>query len=398
MAYINLYYIVYFSLHIVMATSSFTRTKLALRLIHRHSISPPPVHIEDDDIRAPLIPMADESIFLVNVSIGEPPLPQLLAMDTGSELIWVHCTRCTGWCSNTNIFDPKTSSTYTKLTPASPLCPSYGNLGNQDECLFEVRYGDKSTSNGVLALEKFTFQTSTGGTVGLRNVLFGCALKTGGGVNDLNGILGLEDTNQYYVNKFSYCIGSISDTRYAYNHLILGDGAILEGASTPMQTRNGHYAVSIEGISVGEKRLMINREDLHYNVLIDSGTTFSKLVKSAYEPLAKEVGRLMDGVLKPAVVKDGDGLLCYSGDMEKDLKGFPLVTLHLAGGTDIDLDVEGFFQRTTDRSTFCMAVLQSTFSEDNIIGVIAQQYYNVGFDLEAKRVSFQRIDCELLED
>lgn len=143
---------------------------------------------------------------------------------------------------------------------------------------------------------------------------------------------------------------------------------------------------------------MINREDLHYNVLIDSGTTFSKLVKSAYEPLAKEVGRLMDGVLKPAVVKDGDGLLCYSGDMEKDLKGFPLVTLHLAGGTDIDLDVEGFFQRTTDRSTFCMAVLQSTFSEDNIIGVIAQQYYNVGFDLEAKRVSFQRIDCELLED
>ncbi|KAI3443425.1 hypothetical protein Pfo_000090 [Paulownia fortunei] len=416
-----------FTFHILIATS-FTSTtgtvKLAIRLIHRHSILSPfygpklslsdhaiPVRsssrarldslrakisgssVSRDDIRAPVIPMEDGSIFLVNISIGEPPIPQLMAMDTGSQLIWVHCTHCDG-CNN--IFDPKKSSTYTKLSSDSPQCTNsvYDHQEQESQCSYGIRYEDQSTSTGILALEKFTFVTSTGGTVEVPDVVFGCALDTSGTVRDLNGILGLEAPNKYYFaartgNKFSYCIGNISDTQYMYNQLILGDGAVLQGDSTPMQTRDRHYVVTLEGISVGEKQLTINQEEFHYNVTIDSGTTYTQLVKSAYEPLMAEVKNLMNGMLKPVEVRNAENQLCYLGNLEQDLKGFPIVTLHLAEGTEIDLDVEGMFQRSSDGSAFCMAVVES---RENIIGVRAQQYYNVGFDLDAKRY-FDYSDC-----
>lgn len=320
-------------------------------------------------------------------------------MDTGSQLIWVHCAICDG-CNN--IFDPKRSSTYNKLSSDSPQCTNfvYGRQEQESQCWYGIRYEDQSTSSGILALEKFTFVTSTGGTVEVPDVVFGCALDTAGSLRDLDGILGLEAPNEYYFaartgNKFSYCIGNISDSQYMYNQLILGDGAIIQGDSTPMQTKDHHYVVSMEGISVGEKQLTINQQEFRYNVAIDSGTTYTKLMKSAYVPLMAEVKNLINGVLKPIKVRNAENQLCYLGNLEQDLKGFPIVTLHLAEGTDLDLNVEGMFQRSSDGSAFCMAVVESI---ENIIGIMAQQYYNVGFDLDAKRVSFQRIDCELLED
>ncbi|KAK4414864.1 Aspartic proteinase-like protein 1 [Sesamum alatum] len=419
--------------HVLIVTGAIIpkRSTLTLSLIHRDSIASLPIYKPklgfsdhvinssrarldnysstkmirtsvplDDIINAPVVPMEDGSIFLVNISIGEPPVPQLLAMDTGSPLIWVHCTRCEG-CNN--VFDPQQSSTYTQLSSNSPECSKFvsGHQDQESQCLYGIRYDDASTSRGVLAMEKFTFATSTGGTVEMPDIVFGCALDSNGSVGDFNGILGLEAPERDYFaartgNKFSYCIGNISDRWYTYNRLILGDGSIIQGDSTPLQTIDRHYVVTLEGISLGGKQLAIcDQVEFHFNVTIDSGTTYTQLVKSAYDPLMTEVKNLLNGVLKPARVRNGENQLCYLGDLERDLKGFPLVTLHLAEGTNVDLDVEALFQRSTDGSAFCMAVVES---RENMIGVRAQQYYNVGFDLDAKRVSFQRIDCELLED
>ncbi|KAL0346891.1 UNVERIFIED_CONTAM: Glycosyltransferase BC10 [Sesamum calycinum] len=351
--------------HVLLVTSKTgaiipLRNKLALRLIHRDSIALLPFNkpklsfpdhaiqainssrtcpdnysntkisrssVSLHDISVPVVPMEDGSIFLVNISIGEPPLPQLLAMDTGSQLIWVHCTHCEG-CNN--VFDPKLSSTYTQLSSNSPECDKFvhSHHDQESQCSYAIRYNDESTSRGVLAMEKFTFVTSTGGTVEVPDIVFGCALTKG--------------------------------------------------------NKRGREATS-----------NLDQGEFHFNVTVDSGTTYTHLVQSAYEPLMTEVKNLVNGVLEPAKVRNGENQLCYLGDLERDLIGFPLVTLHLAEGSNVDLDVEAMFQRSTDGSAFCMAVVES---RENIIGVRAQQFYNVGFDLDAKRVSFQRIDCELLED
>ncbi|XP_051131508.1 aspartyl protease UND [Andrographis paniculata] len=401
------------TLHIIISPSCSTKTvvpktrKLSLRLIHRDAVSltsprrsakPKLPDMSEDDVRAPIFPMEDGSIFLVNVSIGNPPIPQLMAMDTGSRLTWIRCRTCDG-CKN--VFDPKKSSTYSALPRDSPQCLHYKyGPQNQQLCTFGFTYQDLSSSVGIVGLEKFTFLTSSGGTMELPDLVFGCAQRTSGTVVSVDGILALEVPDKYCLTartgyRFSYCIGNINDLGYMYNQLILGDGAVLEGDSTPMQIKDSHYVVTLEGISVGETRLAIDPREFLSNVVVDSGTTYTELRRSAYRSLVAEVEELMDGVVARTLVRNAETQLCYRGDIERDLKGFPIVTLHLAEGTDIELDVDAMFQKTKDGLAFCMAVVEAN---ENIIGVKAQQYYNVGFDLDAMRISFQRIDCQLLEE
>ncbi|KAL6521272.1 hypothetical protein OROGR_017841 [Orobanche gracilis] len=415
-----------FSTALPVVSASSNTTKLVLQLVHRDaiSISRPfkntNLVISDltdhafntsssrDEIRGPLFPDQEGSIFLVNISIGEPQIPQLLAMDTGSSLTWVQPPLCKG-CTPTSspIYDPETSSTSKTVScDSNAKClnhTEFSNCGHESQCLYSVRYLDDSISTGIIALDKFTFVTSTGGEWVIPDLVFGYCQESSGNLNRLGGILGLQVFNNYSLvsrlgNKFSYCLGNISNPYYAYNRLTLGEGAVIEGYSTPIKTWQGHYVVSLKGISVGGKQLKINQQEFDFNVVVDSGSTLTYLTRSAYEELVQEVRGLLDGRLK-RVAGDGyaDRRACYWGDLGRDLKGrFPIVTLSLAEGAEIYLDVESVFRRAGDNA-FCMAVDVSE-SGINIIGVIAQQYYNVGFDLNAMRVSFRSIECELLED
>lgn len=376
-----------------------------IRLIHHDSISSPVLRRKlylppTDDIRGPLSPDKAQSIFLVNVSIGEPPVPQLLAMDTGSALTWV-CTTCATTLGPG--FDPKKSSTYMTISCASTYkCLSYHEQSRcrDSQCYYRVMYVDGSYSNGFLATEKFTFETSSGGLVQLPNTLFGYGVDNKwNNLYPLSGTLGLklfgEDSLLTMVGKkFSYCLGNISDPSYMYNHLILGDEATFEGPSTPIRKKGDQYLVSLEGISVGEEQLQIDKKEFGYNSLIDSGTTPTILTRGLLDPLKDEVKKLLDGFLQ--TVKLSYYELCYSGNLARDLKGFPTVTLHFAEGVDLDLNVEALFRRVND-NTFCLGVDASS-NGGNIIGVYAQQFYNFGFDMNAMTVSIQYIDCSLLED
>ncbi|GFQ05485.1 aspartic proteinase cdr1 [Phtheirospermum japonicum] len=385
--------------------SASNRTKLVLHLVHRDAILHRPFTNPNLIIRGPLIPDQDGATFLVNISIGEPPIPQLLAMDTGSSLTWVQRPLCTG-CSlaSSAIYNPKSSSTCKTLSCDSNQCQSYVDSSNcppESQCTYSIRYLDESVSKGLVALEKFTFVTSTGGEWEVRDLVFGFGLQSSGLLDRLSGILGLQVLNKYSLvsrvdNKFSYCIGSIRDPHYAHNRLMLGEGAVIEGYSTPLRIWHGHYVVSLEGISVGERELKINQQELDFNTVVDSGTTLTYLERSTFEQMRQEVMSLLDSHLLRVIVNDNADRLCYRGDLGRDLGGFPMVTLRLAEGAEIYLDAESVFRRVAD-NVFCMAVDVSV-SEVNIIGVLAQQYYNIGFDLNAMRISFMSIECELLDD
>ncbi|CAN1837233.1 Probable aspartic protease At2g35615 [Linum perenne] len=54
------------------------------------------------------------SIFYVNFSIGQPTVPQLAIMDTGSDMLWVNCLPCIPCApiSGALLFDPLKSKTY----------------------------------------------------------------------------------------------------------------------------------------------------------------------------------------------------------------------------------------------------------------------------------------------
>ncbi|XP_056172594.1 aspartic proteinase CDR1-like [Syzygium oleosum] len=190
----------------------FERAELAINgsLAHIRSLSKIIATPNDDGVRVGLIPAIGLHGFLANISIGTPPVPQLVQIDTGSDLFWFQCLPCTTcFKQSPPLFDPAKSSTYSNIRCGSQACVQSGDKcdPNNEYCIYERSYFDKSTSAG---------------------------------------------------SKFSYCIGNINDPQYQYNELSLGNGAIMEGDSTTLETYRGLYYLDLQGISVGEKKLQID--------------------------------------------------------------------------------------------------------------------------------------------
>ncbi|KAL3744013.1 hypothetical protein ACJRO7_013290 [Eucalyptus globulus] len=367
----------------------------------------------DEDARSRLVPASKAYGFFANISIGTPPVPQLLMIDTASNLLWFQCLPCTTcFKQSLPLFDPAKSSTYSNIRCGSPACKnSRGSCDPKNEyCNFKKSYLDGTSTAGNLASEQATFETSDEGTVKVPIEVLGCShVSTLPVDGQESGILGLSygagnlpTLVKQLGSKFSYCIGNIYDPQYQYNQLILGDGAILEGDSTTLLTDKGFYFLDLEGISVGEKKLPIDPSTFKRGalgeggVIIDSGATFTFLKEEGYVPLRNEVESLMAGILNRAASLPK--YLCYTGSMERDLTGFPVVTLLFSGGAQLSLDTNStFFQLTTN--VLCMTILSVTPAMKGVstIGVLAQQSYNVGYDIKQGKIFFQRIDCSVLE-
>ncbi|KAL0291080.1 UNVERIFIED_CONTAM: Aspartic proteinase nepenthesin-1 [Sesamum angustifolium] len=141
----------------------------------------------DASIDAPV--RAGNGEYLMDLSIGTPPMSYSAILDTGSDLIWTQCKPCKQ-CFNqpTPIFDPVKSSSFSKLSCSSDLCsvlPSSSCTGGSCEYLYT--YGDYSSTQGFMATETFTF-----GKVSVPKVGFGCGLDNeGGGFDQGGGLMGL---------------------------------------------------------------------------------------------------------------------------------------------------------------------------------------------------------------
>ncbi|KGN65478.1 aspartic proteinase CDR1 [Cucumis sativus] len=368
-----------------------------------------------NEARSSLIPFNRGSGFLVNLSIGSPPVTQLVVVDTGSSLLWVQCLPCINcFQQSTSWFDPLKSVSFKTLGcgfPGYNYINGYKcNRFNQAE--YKLRYLGGDSSQGILAKESLLFETLDEGKIKKSNITFGCGhmnIKTN---NDdaYNGVFGLGAYPHITMatqlgNKFSYCIGDINNPLYTHNHLVLGQGSYIEGDSTPLQIHFGHYYVTLQSISVGSKTLKIDpnafkiSSDGSGGVLIDSGMTYTKLANGGFELLYDEIVDLMKGLLERIPTQRKFEGLCFKGVVSRDLVGFPAVTFHFAGGADLVLESGSLFrQHGGDR--FCLAILPSNSELLNlsVIGILAQQNYNVGFDLEQMKVFFRRIDCQLLDE
>ncbi|VVB11068.1 unnamed protein product [Arabis nemorensis] len=392
-----------FSIYVVLLLASPT---LILNLIHAnqiHSLKHPHVsrieeaslaHLDylqakaSGDIIAHLHPNIPTS-FLVNISIGNPPIMQLLNMDTGSDLTWLQCTPCTN-CLPQSIpfFDPSRSYTYRNefdsCRTTKYSMPSLRFNAKTKFCEYSMKYMDGTWSRGTLVKETLTFNTIYGefSSASLPNVAFGCGYDNYGEPQYVTGVLGLGygrlSLLHRFGKKFSCCFGSLYDLSYPHNVLVIGDdGTDILGDTTPLEIENGLYYIGIEAISLGGIILPIdpwvfkrNYETGSRGAIIDTGTTLTYLME------------------------------CYNGDIERDLveSGFPIVTFHFSDGAELSLDTKSVFTQMDIPGVFCLTVTPSTSGNLSIIGALAQQNYNVGYDLKAKKVSFENIDCGILFD
>ncbi|CAN0900336.1 Aspartic proteinase CDR1 [Linum grandiflorum] len=358
-----------------------------------------------------------QSVFYVKFSIGSPPVPQLAIMDTGSHFLWLKCLPCTPCSPSLGIpyFEPEKSTTFSpwpcqkdckKCTGKYPWSPKH--------CMYTVDYTGGMHSEGIYATDRLTFRTANDQTTTIQNVVFGCSTSLSGTQRvdqRFNGVLGLGLGNpsttllrqDAFLNefdyRFSYCTGSLTDPSYPSNRLAFGDAAIFKGKPTPFYLDHFDYGVHLYNISLGPKMLDIDIKvfrnmALRKGVVIDSGSTLIHLYTEAFEVVKAEVAKQASGVLASVPSPGNPYELCYQGRVEKDAAGFAMLGLHFAGGAFFTMDNRGLF-RQIDENTFCMAIVRS--DTVSLIGIMAQQRYNVAFDLKEKNMYLAYIeDCSVL--
>ncbi|CAN1328358.1 Aspartic proteinase CDR1 [Linum perenne] len=365
--------------------------------IARHEHTPSLSDNGSGGVDAKLVNAIKNNIFYANFSIGYPPVPQLGIIDTGSNFLWVKCLPCSP-CSPSSggtFFDPTKSKTYVPR-PCTKECSKC----TAKYCKYTITYEGGHRSEGVEATEQLTFQVVGGPAVVVPNFTIGCSSSlTGGEILDqhFNGILplGTEDHENSLVGrfgyKFSYCVGSIVDRSNLYNHLSIGDGAYLQGdSSTPIVIKYGQYFVFVSHFTLNDKVRMIHLNFLPHGVTIDSGSELSFLFTEVYDVVKAEISKMAESLLVGVPAKSPYGL-CYKGSVYREARGFPPIGIQFIGDGQLILDNFGMFKQVED-DKFCFAFLRT--DRVSLIGMMAQQGYNMGYDLVRKRLYIKDIDCQ----
>ncbi|KAM7274004.1 hypothetical protein ACFE04_028668 [Oxalis oulophora] len=345
---------------------------------------------------------ANGGTYVMNISIGSPPVSMLAVADTGSDLTWIQCKPCLScYEQEDDIFDPKLSKSYRVVPYQSDRCKSLELMkrcGIRGACEYGIHYGDKSYSYGKISVEKVTFESSTGKRMTFPRIFFGCGNSNGGGFDEkMSGIVGLGNGKLSLVSqlgssfggKFSYCLVPLgsSTINFGTNAIVSG----LDTISTPFFTGSPEtfYNLKLEAVSVGTKKLRY----LSYNalgtsdgnIIIDSGTTLTLLPPRFFAKLKDEVSSQIDATPVPS--RDNVFRLCYK--INDHLK-FPTITMHFKNA-DIKLKDANIFIPIWDITCFA-------FKDNNdasIYGSVAQMDFLVGYDREQKMVSFKPTDCSL---
>ncbi|KAM5577336.1 aspartic proteinase CDR1-like [Rosa sericea] len=343
-------------------------------------------------IQSKIVPSGGE--YLMNISIGTPPVEVLGIADTGSDLIWTQCKPCTQ-CFNQNppLFDPKRSSTYRTVPCQSNSCSNLEEAScgadHGDTCVYSYRYGDRSFTGGSLAQETFTIGSAYGRPVSLPKIIFGCGHENGGTFDESgSGLIGLgagplSFISQLNGGKFSYCLVPTSAKSSVASKISFGTAGIVSGNGAQL-------------LYVGEKRLSYKTsqstkavaasDGSEGNIIIDSGTTLTLLPPGFYN----DVVSALEVTINAERVSDPKGVLslCFRSKSDHDID-VPVITAHFSGA-DVKLNALNTFARVED-DMVCFTMIPS--DDVAIFGNLVQMNFLVGYDLEERTVSFKPADC-----
>ncbi|GMH31530.1 hypothetical protein Nepgr_033373 [Nepenthes gracilis] len=334
--------------------------------------------------------------YLMNVAIGTPASSFSAIMDTGSDLIW---TQCSG--QPTPIFNPQDSSSFSTLPCDSQYCQDLpSETCNNNECQYTYRYGGGSTTQGYMATETFTFETSS-----VPNIAFGCGEDNQGfGQGNGDGLIGmgwgpLSLPSQLGVGQFSYCMTSSGSS--SPSTLALGSAAsgVPEGSTSTTLIHSPsnptYYYITLQGITVGGDNLGIPpstfqlQDDGTGGTIIDSGTTLTYLPQDAYNAVAQA---FTDQINLPTVDESSSGLsTCFQKPSDGSTVQVPEISMQFDGGV-LKLGEKNVLISPAE-GVICLAMKSSSQQEISIFGNIQQQETQVLYDLQNLAVSFVPTQC-----
>ncbi|KAF0902607.1 hypothetical protein E2562_018100 [Oryza meyeriana var. granulata] len=355
--------------------------------------------------------------YLVHLSVGTPPRPVALTLDTGSDLVWTQCAPCLDcFEQGVPVLDPAESSTYAALPCDAPLCRALpftscgGRSWGDRSCVYVYHYGDKSLTVGQLAVDSFIFGSSGDNAGGLaaRRLTFGCGhFNKGIFQSNETGIAGFGRgrwslPSQLNVTSFSYCFTSMFESKSSvvtlgapaelYNHAHTGDVRTTRLIKNPSQP--SLYFVPLRGITVGTTRIPVPESRLRSSTIIDSGASITTLPEDVYETVKAE---FVAQVGLPAGGVEGSALdLCFALPVAALWRrpAVPALTLHL-DGADWELPRGNYVFEDYGARVMCV-VLDAAPGDQAVIGNYQQQNTHVVYDLENDMLSFAPARCDKL--
>lgn len=411
---------------------------LTIKLIHRDSPHSPlynPFHTVSDRLNAAFLRsisrsrrfstktdlqsglIANGGEYFMSISIGTPPTKVLAIADTASDLTWIQCKPCEHcYEQNGPIFDKTHSSTYKTEPCDSKPCNALakkeqGCDQSRNICKYRYGYADNSSTEGHIATETIYFDSSSGSPVPFPGTVFGCGYNNSGTFDRTgSGIIGLgrgplslvSQIGSSIGKKFSYCLSNTSYTTNGTGVIKLGTNSIPSNPSkgsavltTPLiyKTQNTYYYLNLEAITVGKTKIPYPggggyglNEKTAGNIIIDSGTTFTFLESGFYNDFGAAVEASVTGAKRAS---DPQGMLTHCFKAEDKNIGLPEITMHFTGA-DVKLSPTNAFLKRTEEIV-CLSMVPTT--DVAVYGNLVQAEFLVGYDLEAKTLSFQRIDC-----
>ncbi|GAB2288671.1 Glutathione gamma-glutamylcysteinyltransferase 1 [Dionaea muscipula] len=364
----------------------------------------------------------------VTLTVGTPPQPVSMVLDTGSELSWLHCKRT----PNINqIFDPARSTSYAPVPCSSSMCTIRtrdfsvpASCDAEKLCHTMIAYADASSIEGNLALETFHISGSA-----IPGMGFGCMSTGSSGTAEedakTTGLLGMNRGSLSFVTqmgypKFSYCISGQDSSGV----LLLGEVDTtswlkplrytpLVQVSDPLPYFDRvAYSVHLVGIKVGTKVLPLQKSVLELDhtgagqTMVDSGTQFSFLLGPVYTVLRNEFKAQTTGFLRP--LNDPNYMfqdtmdLCFLVPLaQMALPPLPTVTL-MFQGAEMTVSGERLLYRVPGGVKGSDAIHCFTFGNSDLLGIEAyvighhhQQDMWMEFDLAQSRVGLAEVRCDL---
>ena len=345
--------------------------------------------------------------YLVDILAGTPPQRLLLAVDTGSDLVWVRCSACRD-CSRHvpgAAFFARRSSSFAPYHCYDRQCRLVPRSLSQQSCPSDhlhspCRY--QAVAEGFLSRDTAAVNSASGDETYLRPLSFGCVFNVSRATAE-HGIMGLgrgplsfpSQVSRRYGNTFSYCL------RNSSSFLLFGDSKEnLTLRYTPLLTNPlcpTLYYVGIEGASVDGVELPIESTVWAMDhstgaggMVVDSGTTITFLPDPAY----RQVLAAMESRVRLPRVPGSGFDLCVNGSAEEPSRRLPRLGLKLAGGEMLAPPPKNYFLET-EPGVWCLALLP-VYSPDGfgVIGTMMQQGFLFVFDRDGARLGFSRNGCE----
>ncbi|KAK2445100.1 hypothetical protein P8452_22831 [Trifolium repens] len=348
----------------------------------------------------------------VTLSIGHPPRPYFLDIDTGSDLTWLQCDAPCSRCSQTPhpLYRPSND-----LVPCRhPMCASVHQTGNYDcevehQCDYEVEYADQYSSLGVLVNDVYVLNFTNGVQLNVRMAL-GCGydqIFPDSSYHPVDGMLGLGRGKSSLISQ----LNSQGLVRNVVGHCLSaqGGGYIFFGdvydssrlAWTSMSSRDSkHYSAGAAELTFGGKRTGFG----NLLAVFDTGSSYTYFNSNAYQALISWLTKELAGKPIKEAPEDQTLPLCWYGkrpfrsvyEVRKYFK--PIALSFPSSGrmkAQFEIPPEAYLI-VSNMGNVCLGILNGSevgMEDLNLIGDISMLDKVMVFDNEKQLIGWTPADC-----